>query len=194
MKGKSVIIVVLALLATISVATAAFMSLWQRQPTFLVTNQQYTALLVNPDANIIGVPGASETVVWTRMDQHHYAVSIEVLATYQVVTGSLTVNVTDIPSFLNVTCSSIEIWRIYPTGSSPPFAYEVTSVLATAPAFDTVINFDPLAVYWDTGIEKPGTGITYKRCITIILEEYQIGPSELTSEVLHTTISLGVTT
>jgi hypothetical protein len=193
MKGKGIVIVVLALLATISVATAAFMSLWQRQPTFLVTNQAYTALLVNPDAMVIGMPNPTETLTWTRMDQHHYAVSIEVLATYQIVTGSLTVNVTDIPAFLNVTCSSIELWRIYPTGSSPPFAYEVTSVLATAP-FGSIITFDPATVYWDTGIEKPGTGITYKRCITIVLEEYQIGPSELTSEILHTVISLGVTT
>ena len=186
--------VVIALLATVSVAMGAMIVLWTRHPTFLVTNMNYLAKLVDPVDGTLGLPNAPEVLTYTRIDQHTYRIAVQVLATYQITNGSISVNMTDIPAFLNVTIASIELWTVYPTGSSPPFTHSSVT-LATAPAFGAIVILgNPSTFVWDSGIQHGQTGLTDKYVIVVNISEYQIGGSAETDETLTTTITLGVPT
>lgn len=192
-KIRPLVVVIIALLATVSVVLGAMIVLWTRQPTFFVTNQNYSAQLIDPVDSEIGFDqhttpsrNTTEPIAWTRLDQHHYAIAIVIDASYQIVTGTLAINVTDVPSFLNVTIQDVQLWTVAPYWS------HTSTVLATAPAFGQLISFDPTTVFYETGIEADSTGITFKRAIVITLSEYQIAGDPSLSETLHTIITLGV--
>jgi hypothetical protein len=154
----------------------------------------YSAKLVDPIDASLSFANMPEVLTYTRVDQHTYRIAIVILATYQITNGSMSVNITDIPNFLNITIADIELWTVHPP-TAQPAGHEVTTILATAPANGAqIILGDPSQYIYDTGIEYLGSGLTYKRAIIINISEYQIAGSPDANETLTTMITLGVPT
>jgi hypothetical protein len=192
MRQKKALAICAVLIAVLSLSIAyAMQTLWTRSPTMLVYCKFYEAWL---SENIVDCINPSSHVVnyWNRSttNDHEYHIVLTITKMNQVDNGILTVTAQDVPAYLTVNISRVEIIYVWqPSGAGGLF-----KTLASNVPLGTQINFTkPDAIQYRQG---PGDNMNFDEyhCIVITLLEYQVSDSFGVSTVnVNTTINLGVT-
>jgi hypothetical protein len=193
MRKKRLLIVLLAILATTAVVLAATFVLWTRQPSMLVTMQSYNAKIYSNTKStptvIAEADGNPENTSLARTpgNDHQYSAIICFFTITQIDTVTLRISCADIPTYLDVNVSSIDLVTVQWNNG---LFWEVASStnIATNVPINSTVTFPKTSALFDTGVMH--NGYNMRVGLVILISEYQISATTDTSATLHPSFDL----
>jgi hypothetical protein len=191
---RKLLLAIIAILAICGVAFGAYLVLWTRTPTILITTQQYQARLLsgtqdipNMIAEASSFPPEATTLSRTPTNDHEYRAVIVFDNVIQIDTVTLRLSVPDIPVYISTNISSINLVTVQYNGS-PNWEVVSSTNIASNIAANSTVTFPKTGAIYDTGIMH--MGFTQKVGLVILFSEYQIAPTTDTSATLHPSFDL----